>query len=161
MIDVSKIGVFVGKKADYYAGKWQLAEGSTAPEMSFNKAAFFAGMYWLVYRKLYAALFLLLLVLFADVWLSTFLEDNRIVSHDAVAAWDTISTFIYPSVIGIFGNSWYWRKFSRTCLAAGRESPDPALQESHLRRKGGTNVAGVCVLLAATAGFVVLLLRYG
>ena len=48
---------FVGEKFAYYQQKWQHAPGQFK---GFNIAAFFLGVFWLIYRKmyLYVAIFL-------------------------------------------------------------------------------------------------------
>lgn len=44
------VQTFVGKNYDYYQRKWELAPSSIKV---FKVAAFFLGVVWMVYRKMY------------------------------------------------------------------------------------------------------------
>ena len=160
MIDQARIDAFVAKNADYYSKKWQSAENSATSLVGFNKAAFFTAAFWLIYRKLYVPLLLVLAVMVADITLSVYLEESGFVSRELIAAWDRLSPILYATVIGSFGNYWYWRKFLRVHAEAKSQSPDPAIQEAYLRRKGGTNALGVWVLAAFTVALITLAILY-
>jgi hypothetical protein len=158
MDEKASIEAFVGKKADYYRKKWEIPEGHSAPPLTVNKAAVFAGLFWLAYRKLYVPVLGVIAVIIADVQLETWLEARRFVSNEMVAAWDRLSPFVYGGVIGVFGNRWYWKKYRRIAEQAGAQSPDLTIQEVFLRKKGGPSVLSVCIGIAIIAGFVALVL---
>ena len=161
MIDPLRIDAFVAKNADYYSEKWQSAENGATSLLGFNRAAFFAAAFWLIYRKLYIPLLIVIVVMIADVLLSVYLEESGIVSKELIAAWDRFSPFLYSSAVGLFGNYWYWRKFQNVDAEANSQSPDPAIQETYLRRKGGTNALGVWVVVAIVVALITLVIFYG
>ena len=154
MPEQSQVETFVSKRADYYSQKWQISENRSAPEISFNVAAFLAGIFWLVYRKLYIPLLTVIGVMVVDILLSTYLEESGPAFHKAISAWDRLSPFVYATVIGVFGNSWYWRKFAGVVEDAKSVSPDPGAQEAYIRSKGGTNPWGPWVLGAAAVALL-------
>ena len=154
MLDDAKIDSFVVKNADYYQEKWRRFHESPRSASSFNNAAFFTAGGWLIYRKLYVPVMWVVLVLVVDFSLSIYLEENRIVSAGAIAAWDRLAPFIYGGVVGTFGNSWYWRKFRRMEIQARSQSPDPSLQHEFLRSKGGTNPIGTGLVLIVLAALI-------
>ena len=156
MLDNGKIESFTVKNADYYLEQWRRFGDASGSVASFNKAAFFTAGLWLIYRKLYVPALWLLAVLVADITLTIYLEDSRIVPAGVIAAWDRFSPFIYGGVIGAFGNYWYWRKFRRIENQSISESPDPAIQNEFLRSKGGTNPIGVWIVVIASVALIAL-----
>ena len=160
MIEQSRIEAFVGKNSVYYLEKWRLFENESNSRVNFNKAAFFLSAIWLVYRKLYFQLGVLFIVLVADISISVFLEDAEIVSPIVIALWDRFSPIVYGTVIGMWGNYWYFRRFRSFDDDARTQSPDPAIQETFLGSKGGTNVLGVSVLIILFVALIAATLVY-
>lgn len=151
----SRIEAFVSRNGDYYAGKWAAAEqGEENPSFGFNLAAFFLSSFWLVYRRLYIHLVVFILLIIADVMITTRLESLGILSSGAIQFWDRTSPFIYGSVIGLFANRWYYRRFKAAEASAITLFTTTPQQLNHLRIKGGTNAIGVFVLLFATIAIV-------
>lgn len=150
------IAAFVGKKSGYYTDKWQQPDNDSPPALSFNTAAIILNIFWLAYRKLYAALFAVASVIALDATLSTYLEKSQLVPSLLIVAWDFVAPFVYAGVIGGFGNRWYWRKFQESLAKARHVSPDPALQEAWLEQRGGTSELSVWVLSVAAIGLVAL-----
>ncbi len=161
MIERSRIEAFVVKKTDYYNDKWQSIGYGTTPRVSFNWAAFFASGLWMLYRKLYPQLGILILVMIADIGIFTYLEEAGIISSGLVAVWDRVSPALYGWVIGSYGNYWYMRRFQRFDEMARNQSPDPSIQESYLRTKGGTNAIGVWAVILLIAALFGVVLVYG
>ena len=151
----ARIDAFVTKNTDYYLKKWQSFENGAVSVVSFNTAAFFATVFWLIYRKLYVPLLVVVAVTAADIAFTTYLEESGVVSGQQIAAWERFSPMLYATVIASFGNYWYWRKFQRIEEQAREHSPDAAIQEAYLRAKGGTNPLGVWVLVAFMVAVVI------
>lgn len=160
MDEKTRIEAFVGKNADFYLKKWRIAENGTTPGPTANKAAFLTGAFWLLYRKLYVPLLLVVIVLVADVSIENILAQKALVNADVINAWDRLSPFVYASVIGMFGNTWYWRKYLKTVERASLQSPDPAMQEAYLRAKGGPNALAVWVAAGLLAVLITAVLVY-
>ncbi len=160
MIERSRIEAFVVKKTDYYSDKWQSIGYGTTPRVSFNWAAFFASGLWMLYRKLYPQVGILILVLIAASGIFTYLEVAGIELSGLVAFWDLVFPILVTSVIGFYGNYWYLQRFHRFDEMARNQSPDPSIQESYLRTKGGTNAIGVWAAILVIAALNVAVLIY-
>ena len=53
-VSESNLATFVGDNMAFYQAKWQKAAENNNNPMSWNTAAFFLGVVWLVYRKMYS-----------------------------------------------------------------------------------------------------------
>lgn len=156
MSEPTRIDAFVGKNTEYYARKWQQIEQGSALGGSFNGAALIGGVIWLIYRKLYAPMGIILLVILADVSVFIALEESGIVSSTFVEAWDRVSMYLYGGVMAVWGNYWYLRKFRKLDEESKIHSPDPEIQESFLREKGVTNTIGVWIGVLLVVALIVL-----
>lgn len=156
MDEQAAIAAFVGKKASYYAERWQRTDADSPPGLSFNLAAALFGLLWLAYRKIYVPLFALIGVMIAEVAVAIYLEEAGLVPANVIVVWDRISTFVYAAVVAGFGNRWYWRRFQKTLAVSREVSPNPELQEDYLRERGGTSIVSVLALLGAVIGVIAL-----
>jgi len=147
MMDRTRIEAFVEKKADYYLDEWETMGYGDKSKASWNWAAFLASPFWMLYRKLYPHLGILIIVYAVDVSVSMYLEDAGMASSRIIVLWDRVSPIIYGSVIGSFANYWYLRRFIKFDELARNSSPDPIHQKEFLRRKGGTNAIVVWTLI--------------
>jgi hypothetical protein len=140
---------YVGARADYYLHAWHPLRTGEATSAGVNKSAFFAGLAWLFYRKLYRPALVVLLIVFIETGISESLF-HWYGYDDPPRAYNLLAIFVYSSVIGIFGNVWHYR------LAVRRiEGAPPGTTPEALARLGGTSwlsVLGGIVLL-----FVVLI----
>ena len=148
------IEAFVGKNAAYYQKKWCAFQEKPGVSASFNFAAFFGTIIWLGYRKLYTPMVWVTVAYIADAGLFLYAEEKQIVSADTLTIWTLITGLLIPAVVGLFGNYWYWKKFSRIAIAAAAEG-DEELQLNHLRAKGGTNAIAVTVVVIVLVAPVV------
>lgn len=125
---------FIGPNAYYYMGKFDEmpAAGDFIP--GWNWSAFFLGLWWFLYRKMY--------VYAALAWAVTLILSPATAGAGGLAA---------MVLMGIFGNSLY-RKFVREEIAK-TAALNPAVRMSALQSKGG--VTWVPVLIAIAVVFVV------
>ncbi len=156
MLDEDRVESFTVRNAAYYLKHWRRFDRDSSSTTSFNKAAFFFALFWLIYRKLYVPLLWVLVVLAVDVSLTIYLEESRSVPVGVLAFWDRVSPLIYGGVIGTFGNYWYWRKFQKTETQSLSQSPDPGIRVEYLRSKGGTNPIGVSLVIIGIAALIAL-----
>ncbi|MBO0358131.1 DUF2628 domain-containing protein [Hymenobacter sp. BT186] len=92
--------VFFGKNAEYYIQLWQLRRQGKI--LNFNISAFFAGVFWLAYRRMYFVLFLLLVVLFVEVSI-----EQAVLGDDRGQGTTIVINLIHASLLGLFGNAIY------------------------------------------------------
>ena len=100
MIERSRIESFVVKKTDYYVDRLGSIEHGNGLWFNFNWAAFFVSGFWMLYRKLYLQVGILILVLIADIGIFAYLEEAGIISSGLVTLWDLVAPLLYGSVIG-------------------------------------------------------------
>ena len=156
MLDEGRVESFTVKNAACYLKCWRRFDRDSGSTASFNKAAFFFAMFWLIYRKLYVPLLWVLVVFAADVSLTIYFEESRSIPVGVLAFWDRVSPLVYAGVIGTFGNCWYWRKFQKTEIQSLSQSPDPGIRVEYLRSKGGTNPIGVSLVVIGIAALIAL-----
>lgn len=151
MIDHASVEAFVEKNAEYYVEKWTTFADGTSSRVHWNWAAAIGGIVWLFYRKLYLPITIVLLIGFADSYITVELEDAEIFPV-AVPLWDKLSYWVYSAVFGSWGNYWYYQKFRKTSEAVAELSADSSERLSFLAEKGGTSILiSGFVLLAFSA----------
>ncbi|RYF78631.1 MAG: DUF2628 domain-containing protein [Cytophagaceae bacterium] len=139
---------FFGSQADYYTG---VAEDLDEGKTRFNEGAFFFGMFWMAYRKMYANA----AITFAIIMAESALEDWLIPEASKTFVYSLVSNVLIASVIGFAGNRLYIN-FARKRVAAIAsnisELTDPEAI-AQLRKQGGVSWLGPLVVLAA---FIIL-----
>ncbi len=153
--DKDKIDAFVGRKADYYAGKWVAIRGAASSRVSWNWAAAIGGIVWMLYRRLYIPVALVVVVGFIDAAITIGLEDAGLFPL-ATALWDKFSYIVYMSVMGCWGNYWYLGRYERTVKSAAGDLRGPVEQIEFLAEKGGTNILAAGLVIAASGALVVM-----
>jgi hypothetical protein len=124
----------IGPRADYYLRNWR-AMDAAGKKSSWNWAACFANLYWLVFRKMW-----LVLILFILANIAVGLLGAAIPGLDR---YTIVLMVLLTFVTGSYGNFAYRRQVEK--LVA---SEAPAEQ---LRRRGGTSpiALGIALLLSA------------
>ncbi|MEZ0539182.1 DUF2628 domain-containing protein [Fibrella arboris] len=146
---------FFGPRADYYC---QVVDDLEQGKVRFNEGAFFFGMFWMAYRKMYANA----AITFALIMAESALEDWLIPVLSETYAYMLVSNLLIASLIGFSGNRLY-STFSRRQVA--RLTQRPILQDAAserdvlavLRRQGGVSWVGPLVLLLAFIGLTTLI----
>ncbi|MBS0262304.1 MAG: DUF2628 domain-containing protein, partial [Planctomycetes bacterium] len=132
-----ELETFVGKRADYYLGRWARILKGTGTG-GFNWAAFFLAGFWLPYRKMYrnTAIF------YGLVLSETALEE--IVKHvggfGLTGDFQTIVTLIIGAICGAYGNRWYL-SFAQQQIAKLKAEEHPRTEFlEKLSKRGGTSL---------------------
>lgn len=137
------VEVFVQRNKNYYKNKFEKMKKS-GKSISWNWAAFFMGIYWMIYRKMYfkAAAFLLLNIIATNT------------PHIGIY----LNTAVLVG-IGIFGNALYLDHVEEKIEKA--KIIFPHNKEEVLAKRGGTNlplVVGLSVAHVATLSIVFALM---
>jgi hypothetical protein len=136
------VEAFVGRNAEVYRAKWtKIAEKARASgsawQVTWHWPAFFAGVFWMVYRRMYGYAGLLFLLIAA--W---------VVVDLATGANSSAASIGLQVVVGMFANALYLRRFQDALGEAGRAA-GPAERETILRSAGGTSPGAVVVAIVA------------
>ncbi|NHB56599.1 DUF2628 domain-containing protein [Acinetobacter sp. 194] len=142
-LDDQRQAIFVGKKYEtYYQEKFN--QITPKKQMAgFNIGAFFFGLMWLFYRKMYGyGLILLGLILVSCV----------IPIPEAIDRGISIALAV---TMGMFGNTLYKNFVEKKIKEIERSHPDSIEQE--LERQGGTNIwAGIGILFVAVIAIYIV-----
>jgi hypothetical protein len=139
--------LFVGTNYEYYARKWKQAETKRS-KRSWNWAAFFLGLGWMAYRRMYKYSWIFIGIIFAEEVFELAFAFPAAVSN----AVNIAIAFTY----GWHGNSWY----KLYCEKKIREiAPNGMAIESariEVVRQGGTNIRAAIGFVLV--GFILLIL---
>lgn len=146
--------VFVGKNYDFYARKWAAMEQApaNAPDqphaqklpqaatlfgsLSWNWAAFFLGIFWLAYRKMY----LYLAAVFASAFTLGILTTWLKIPLQELIKWQLPIELSVRTAFGLFGNYLYKMHTEKTIRQVTAASTDAEHIEQKLAQHGGTNL---------------------
>lgn len=136
--------LFVGDKYQKY---YQEKFNKITPKKTmsgFNIAAFFLGIIWLFYRKMYALGFIMIGVLFLIGWIETYFNINGYGSSIGLAV-----------MFGMLGNSFYKQHVEKQIAKV--KAQQVVFIEQELQLRGGTNLWAALFLV----GIVVVLILLG
>jgi ABC-type uncharacterized transport system permease subunit len=139
-----ELRIFVGKNADYYISKW---EGIAENKISWNWAAFFFGLLWFGYRKMYPHAFgFMIFSLILQIIQTKMNTDPLIIGLTNLAI--SIS-------IGMFGNYLYYEYAKSKVQEIKSKITDEKNLYIELARQGGVSYftaigIGLMYLLASS-----------
>ena len=154
MSDISEAELvdFVGPRADYYLAAWRPLRSGQVRRGRFNGAAFFLSGIWLLYRRMYMAVTILMVTVIIESLVSDALF-ARAGLEVAPQSYNQFMTVLYMAVLGAFGNRWYYWHAVRHIRRAQQTDP---VSRDVLARKGGISWLGVA--LGSVAILLVLIL---
>lgn len=141
--DKDRLGVFIGESKKYkYLTKFgmRIYDDSCInlprrAKLSWNWSAFFGGVLWMGYRKMYLEL----------VVLSTLFMLPNLIFSDISDTQDTLMTASYWLVLGLLSNSLYFAKCKREITRIKNLNLSLYDELEVLKHKGGTSVAGIFI----------------
>jgi hypothetical protein len=147
--DRERVKLFIGKNADYYLMEWEQATGQKY--VTWNWAAFFFSVFWLLYRKMFRQAGLVLALIAIESLGEKILFPDM---PDYIS--NGLSSGIGMAVAGFlgrFGNDWYKKHVDK---AVSRLKASDAPVESY-RKQGGTSwLLAILVLAGYLIAFVVI-----
>lgn len=151
----------VGEKSKYYIPRW-LEMKSGKGKISFNVAAFFLGVLWMLYRKMYVASAIYFgIIIFASLFEVFVIEElyGEIPSIDRVTNWTA------AAIMGFYGNYFYLKNTEKKISTIRNSHYSNDLYEEQLIKQGGTSfvppliviitfvIFGAIVFMLEDAGF--------
>jgi hypothetical protein len=152
-----ELRAFVGRRADYYLGRWRVAlRGGKGT--GFNFVAFLFSSFWLPYRKMYRVTCIYygatLAISFVVGFVAAVVSENG----DPPASLDRILGIAAGAVVGACGNGWYLAHARRKIAALKADGLPEQEVLLKLPRLGGTSVlaglGGVVLYLAVVIGIL-------
>lgn len=98
---------FFGPSANYYLEKYILYQNGK--RYTFNAAAFFLGIFWFIYRKLYWPLFIIILIIVAVGIIEQLIFELFEIDPEAQLYMDFFNLLLFASVQGFCANMIYFK----------------------------------------------------
>ena len=122
---------FVGKSYSFYQQKWQKSKNDNNNPMSWNMAAFFLGLVWMVYRKMYKYAFIVFGVIVVESIFEEMLGFSSAMTYGA--------NIVFALFFGFYGNAIYQRHAKNKISEISTSYP-PEQVEVEIERQGGVNM---------------------
>jgi hypothetical protein len=142
--------IFFGESGEYYLGK--LDQNEQGKRINFNLPAFFFGIFWFLYRRMYLQAFIILAFIYIYSIIEQFLWGNYLYNSDFATGIYLIDSLLFASFTGFFGNWIYINHAKRKIrkLLTKFES-DELLLKKNLKKAGGTShvwvLLGLCLII--------------
>lgn len=143
------------KSSAYYLKR--LEEYKKGNKTIFNVYAFFFGIFWLMYRKMYKEAVIIILILFVEGVLENAVLKN--LPQQTQTSIDRILTIFFALVIGTAANSWYFRKAEKAVNDVTQQELDRDAQLKAIEAKGGVSYWFLLLLIATVGGVVLYFLN--
>jgi len=150
---------YFGASSNYYLPV--MIDFERGNKFSFNVWAFFCGMFWLLYRKLYIAVLLFvitaLLKSLIEKWAISYWGLNGEINNLI----HLITTLILGIIFGYTGNYFLMRKAQDQIAQVLAAETDEDLILDKLKKAGSGNTLGVTLVLVFVVGFYVYAAVHG
>ena len=146
------LAVFVASNYAYYARKWADSE-QRSHVLSWSWAAFFLGLFWMAYRKMYAycAIFIGVVATFTGIIFALQLPQAQMQEVLQVAQ------IVFALFFGLFGNHLYKMHAQQKLRKIAAQHP-PHTTHQQLVQQGGTSLVGV---IGVATGMVLTMVATG
>ncbi|MEJ5173293.1 MAG: DUF2628 domain-containing protein [Hydrogenothermaceae bacterium] len=124
--------LFVGKNGDYYIQKWEELSLSNS-KISWNWAAFFFGLFWLGYRKMYPHAFGLMIFSLILQYV------QKVVNTDPVVV--ALTNLSISIILGMFGNYLYYEYTKSKIQEIQTKFADENTRDLEIVRNGGESLS--------------------
>ena len=140
-----KMELFIGENAEYYLDKWNSSE-NPKKKAGWNWAAALCGLLWLGYRKMYNIIMQIVVL---------FLVFDAIKFYLGVDL-DSSIGIILAVVLGMLGNSLYYKHMLKEIENINGEFSDSARELQELKKVGGRSWGGVALTIIIISVYVII-----
>ncbi|HEV2083788.1 MAG TPA: DUF2628 domain-containing protein [Gemmatimonadales bacterium] len=148
---------FIGPRATYYLKRFQRLQHGGPNSFSFNFAAFFFSLGWLLYRRLHRIFWIALAIVVVESVLSEWVATAFLGLQTASTTYNQLVTLTYAVTVGTFANALYYRHAARRL--AGLKAN--AATEGQIAQAGGVRWGPPLVFLAVVLSLVILAIYAG
>ncbi len=137
--------LYFQRNSDYYVEQMEGFEQKG--KYTFSVKAFFLGIFWMSYRKMYKTILIIIAIILAESFLEEVFLIYGVISESAYLIIDKISMLIWGFAIGSLSNKLYISKCTKDInKILSHHSNEEGINEE-IKRKGGVNWAAPFVLL--------------
>ena len=133
--DEKALEKFVGHNTNFYFSKWGIDTGDVK-KVSPNLAAFFLGLFWVTYRKMYGLLIAIFII---------FLAIDLLVYSTGAEYLNYFAGIFLGFILVCFGNYFYYTHAKIKIEKIRRKNPSDLLKE--VEKAGGTSYLSFFILL--------------
>jgi len=134
------------KSTDYYIG--QLESYSQRGRCSFSVSAFFLGLFWMSYRKMYKTVIIISVLIFLESILEGVLLSYNIITADAYELISKLSMIAWGAILSILANRLYIKQSIKEVDEILNKNLEEQELELEISKKGGVNWLAPFVWLA-------------
>ncbi|WP_298547134.1 DUF2628 domain-containing protein [uncultured Aquimarina sp.] len=116
----------------------------------FSPYAFFLGVFWLLYRKMYLTVFTLFLLGMAETMFMDLLYENYLISDRTYKTIDIISRILWSAGLGFFGNKFYILEANRKISKVLNKNLSEEDTRVQLGKLGGTTLLPHLIIIILT-----------
>ncbi|WP_205499848.1 DUF2628 domain-containing protein [Rufibacter psychrotolerans] len=127
--------VYFGSDAEYYLHK--LAQYRQGTRFTFNIGAFFFGIFWMLYRKLYKEALLAMVLIVVLSLLVENLTKALGLNQSTTTLVNNAFTILWSTFLGFVGNWLYLRQARAKVTKVLAQQPNEELAAASLQRTGG------------------------
>lgn len=153
-IDEKYLVAYFGRQPDYYLEMNQAR--LRGKKYQFNIGAFFCGVFWFLYRKLFKEALIIVLLLFVLGIVEETIYSSLSTSHEIQTAVFFLSTLVFGLIYGFVGNSIYLAKAEKVIAKVLSETKEEDLRINILSKKGGTSWSPFIIILLLVILWVVV-----
>ena len=148
---------YFGPQANYYISKYrQYREGD---RYTFNISCFLAGVFWLLYRKMFIHFVVVVAAMFASGVLEEALPMLFDVDYEVMQGFSMVMNIAFAIAFGALGNYFYLKKSESTILEVIGSISDEQQKLYTLTRKGGISYSPFYLLIAIILFFFIIGVR--
>ncbi|MFC7373507.1 DUF2628 domain-containing protein [Fictibacillus iocasae] len=143
-----KLALFVGEeKKEFYFKKWEKERNKR--KITWNWAAFFLGIFWLGYRKMYTVMAIFFAVLIVLDTIALFVGTGALAVDRAIASSSA-------AFFGLMGNRLYKQHAEKKISEITATYSDAEQQHIAIKKAGGTSWAGVGLTFLFLVAYIVI-----
>ncbi len=161
LINHKMFSTFAGKNSSYYHKKWHLRRYSETKSTGFNLAAMFYGPLWFLYRRMYAAFFLITLIMIVQGIIQHYVFNIAPINLSQPFAAGNMVGLSLSVVLGFVANTLYFKHAQRIIFKYADDNHNKAEIIKKLEKRKSTDwlsaLSMTVLLVLLTYGSIILL----
>ncbi len=148
--------IYLGEQANYYIPKWEKIQSGQI--ITFNIYAFFFGIFWMLYRKMYRTALVIGAIMFVQIIAEESLRVNMNMTEEDFQPITWTFNILFSTCFALFSNLLFFNEAQRRISEV--KNSTVANYDIELMEKGGTSLISILVgiIFYVAVFFLVLLI---